>query len=84
MRRYTYKAMGSAFCAYRNGKDFRSEIEKLVLEAGDADTNGIVAGSLLGCKLGYSKLPKEWLDDLLEKEWLECKVSKLLVMMGLK
>lgn len=66
------------------GNDFRAEIEKLVLEAGDADTNAVVAGALLGCKLGYEKLPKEWLNDLLEKEWLEFRVNKLLVMMGLK
>ena len=55
-----------------------------MLEAGDADTNAVVAGALLGCKLGYEKLPKEWLNDLLEKEWLEFRVNKLLVMMGLK
>lgn len=27
----------------------------------DSDTNAAVAGALLGCKLGYSKLPQDWL-----------------------
>ena len=27
----------------------------------DSDTNAAVAGALLGCKIGYNKLPQDWL-----------------------
>ena len=40
-------------------------------QAGDADTNGAVAGALLGCKLGYNRLPDTWLNDLFHKDWLD-------------
>jgi len=80
---FTYKCLGSAFYCFTQGKDFKQAITELVLEGGDADTNGAVAGALLGCKLGYNKLPKDWLDGLLENEWLEFRVQKLLVLLGL-
>jgi len=54
------------------------------MEAGDADTNGAVAGALLGCKIGYDALPKDWIGGLREKDWLEVKVDRLLTMMGLE
>lgn len=45
-------------------------------QAGDADTNGAVAGALLGCKLGASKLPESWLNQLLNKAWLDEKIER--------
>ena len=49
----------------------RTALEAIVFEAGDADTNGAVAGALLGCKLGLSALPSSWLNKLLHKKWLD-------------
>ncbi|MDP9440079.1 MAG: ADP-ribosylglycohydrolase family protein [Actinomycetota bacterium] len=46
---------------------FRSGVERLVRLAGDADTNGAVAGALLGARFGASAIPKSWLDTLLAK-----------------
>ena len=48
----------------------------LILQAGDADTNGAVAGALLGCKLGASELPDSWRDGLKHKDWLDGHISK--------
>lgn len=48
----------------------------MVFKGGDADTNCSVAGALLGCKLGYDKLPESWLNDLAHKEWLDEKLYK--------
>ena len=76
--------MGSALYCFQNGKDFKTSITELTLEAGDADTNGAVAGALLGCKLGYDQLPKDWLDGLLEKEWLTYRVDQFLVLLGIQ
>jgi ADP-ribosyl-[dinitrogen reductase] hydrolase len=36
--------------------------------AGDADTNGAVAGALLGARFGSGEIPSEWLRLLQGKE----------------
>ncbi|XP_070558795.1 microtubule-associated protein 1B-like [Ptychodera flava] len=77
---YTYKCLGAGFWAFKQ-KDFRKALTSIVREAGDADTNGAVAGALLGCKLGYKKLPESWKDGLCHRKWLDnhikrfCKLS---------
>jgi ADP-ribosylglycohydrolase len=81
---YTYKTIGSGIFCLRTGSDFQKAINELVMEGGDADTNGAVAGALLGCKLGYKKLPSEWLDGLKEKKWLDFKVHRFLCLLGLE
>ena len=48
----------------------------LILQGGDADTNGAVAGALLGCKLGSSALPPTWLKGLKHKGWLGGHITK--------
>ena len=67
---YTFKCLGAGFWALRQN-DYRTALEAIVYEAGDADTNGAVAGALLGCKLGFKALPKPWLDDLRYRKWLD-------------
>ena len=47
-----------------------------LLKAGDADTNGAVAGALLGCKLGASQLPESWLNGLAHKDWLDRHIDR--------
>ena len=61
---YTFKCLGAGLWALRaldaSGKaSFQSLLNELILAGGDADTNGTVAGALLGCRLGFSQLPKE-------------------------
>jgi len=75
---YTFKSMGSGFWALRTGTNFKDSLTALVMEAGDADTNGAVAGALLGAKLGYSRLPKDWLEGMPHHDWLVKKMVKLL------
>ena len=50
---------------------FQQALEDIVYEGGDADTNGAVAGALLGCKLGMVGLPQSWLQGLRHREWME-------------
>lgn len=57
--------MGSGFFALKNSsRDFRAALTEIILEGGDADTNGAVAGALLGCRTGYSQLPESWLRQM--------------------
>lgn len=67
---YTYKALGAGFWALRQ-KDFRQAIQDIVLQGGDADANGAVAGALLGCKLGLDALPRTWVENLAHRLWLD-------------
>lgn len=66
---YTYKCMGSGFWALKQD-NFKKAIIKLIMQGGDADTNGSVAGAMLACKLGLSALPEDWVNGLIHKDWL--------------
>eukprot|EP00435_Cladocopium_sp_Y103_P025113 s653_g6.t1 len=52
-------------------QQFSEAIHSLAMAAGDADTNGAVAGALLGCALGRKALPELWLSQLPHRVWLE-------------
>ncbi|KAM7442122.1 hypothetical protein ABFA07_008861 [Porites harrisoni] len=79
---YTYKCMGAGFWALRQ-ENFRDALEAIAFEGGDADTNGAVAGALLGCKLGASALPATWLNGLKYKDWLDGHIGSFLALLGL-
>lgn len=55
------------------------------MQGGHATCNGTVAGAMLGCKVGYSELPRDWINGLLPKQvtWLNSKLNSLLDMMAL-
>eukprot|EP00005_Dracoamoeba_jomungandri_P002221 CAMPEP_0174257578 /NCGR_PEP_ID=MMETSP0439-20130205/6701_1 /TAXON_ID=0 /ORGANISM="Stereomyxa ramosa, Strain Chinc5" /LENGTH=404 /DNA_ID=CAMNT_0015340731 /DNA_START=1201 /DNA_END=2415 /DNA_ORIENTATION=+ len=77
---YTFKCCGSGFVSFRKESSFEVAIMKILREGGDADTNGAVAGALMGAKLGFTGLPFDWVDNLLEKDWLSAYAEKLCVM----
>merc|ERR1719327_260038 len=56
------------------------------MEAGDADSNAVVAGSLLGARFGFSNLPQDWLDKLppAQYQWMDRKIASFLHMLGLE
>ena len=56
-------------------------LQELVRAGGDADTNGAVAGALLGAYFGHAALP--WTTDMPYAFWLEAWVQKLLFMLRL-
>ena len=55
------------------------------MQGGHATCNATVAGALLGCKVGYSELPRDWIDGLLPRQvaWLNAKINSFLDMMAL-
>ncbi|MCP4176394.1 MAG: ADP-ribosylglycohydrolase family protein, partial [bacterium] len=77
---YTLKAIAAGFWALKH-IDFKEAILKIVNQGGDADTNAAVAGAMLGAKLGYSNLPKDWIDGLLNKHKLNGKINQLIDIM---
>lgn len=54
--------------------DFRSGVETVVRLGGDSDTNGAVAGALLGARFGAASIPPEWLRDLKGKDELLARI----------
>lgn len=62
----TRLALGSLLRA----TDFRPGLEEVVRLGGDADTNGAVAGALLGARFGDGGIPPEWLRKVKGKEEL--------------
>ena len=47
--------------------DFETEVKRVVSLGGDTDTNGAVAGALLGALVGGAGLPQAWLDRLQDR-----------------
>lgn len=82
---YSLKAMSAGLVALRSDQSFKSFLMNLLMEGGDSNSNCIVAGALLGCKLGYSHLPQKWIHGLNTDQtaWLNVKINHLLDMIGL-
>jgi len=75
---YTLKTMGAGIWALLHPADFRAGLSAVIHEGGDADTNGAVAGSILGARFGWSGIPREWIDGLLYREVLEKPAQRFL------
>jgi len=75
---YTYKAMACALYGLRSTKSFIETLQPLVLEGGDADSNGIGCGALWGARFGYQALPKQWLAAMPHKKWIDAKITKFI------
>src|SRR5262245_44580973 len=80
---YVYKCLGSSLWCLRQvvtGQEtFKTAMTKLVMFGGDADTNGAVAGALMGAYCGYELLPYEWKAGLKYEDWYREKISALCV-----
>jgi len=67
---YTLKTLGAGLWAYFNAVSFKDGLLRVVNEGGDADTNGAVAGSILGAKFGRSGIPSEFIQGLARGNFL--------------
>lgn len=80
---YVYKCFGSALWCLRQvlnrQETFQSSMTKLIMCGGDADTNGAVAGALMGALYGYKLLPGEWKTGLKYVGWYRTKISALCI-----
>ncbi len=80
---YTLRTLAAGLWAYNFGMDFRSAIQTLIAAGGDTDTNCAVAGALLGSRLGYASLPKDWVSGLLRHNELAEKARQLTEILAL-
>jgi ADP-ribosylglycohydrolase len=73
---YTLKAMSAGLWAYVHAENFEHGLLEVINEGGDADTNGAVAGSILGAKFGYHSIPQKYIDGLIRRDILEAKFKE--------
>ena len=59
---YTLKAMQVALWCARRAADFEEALIAVVNAGGDTDTNGAVAGAVLGARFGFDAIPRRWRD----------------------
>jgi ADP-ribosylglycohydrolase len=82
-RQSIYKALGAAFYALghilekKENVNYKQVILDITNQGGDSSTNGCMAGQVLGAYLSYKSLPLDWLDQLINREWLDKKIIKL-------
>ena len=63
---YTLKAMQVALWCARRAADFEEALIAVVNAGGDTDTNGAVAGAVLGARFGLDAIPRRWRDQIVE------------------
>jgi ADP-ribosylglycohydrolase len=76
---YVLKTFAVAVWAYFHiDGDFKDNIKKIILKGGNADTNACVSGALLGSRIGYTNLPRDWVEKMPHWKWLEERVDKFI------
>ncbi len=75
---YSRKTMGSALWALWNHTDPEKALYEIIDYGGDADTNAALALGLLGLKYGYSNLPHNLTENLLNYNRLNTLSDKLI------
>lgn len=75
---YVLTALAVGMCAYRHAGSFEEGLVWAVNLGGDTDTNGAVAGAILGARFGASQIPKRWLARLEHRIELERLAMRLL------
>ena len=75
---YTLKAMQIGLWSLVHGDDFSRTLVDIVSAGGDTDTNGAVAGAVLGGVFGVDAIPGQWLECVSDRERLDDLAGRLL------
>lgn len=57
---------------------FEDALLRVINAGGDTDTNGVVAGAVLGARYGVDAIPPRWLEGIPQRERLEKLAEDLL------
>ena len=60
--------------------DFETALRGIIKGGGDTDTNGAVAGAVLGARYGASAIPQRWLDCIPERDRIQSLADNLLAL----
>ena len=61
---YTLIAMRAALWSARHPANFEDGLSAIVSAGGDTDTNGAIAGAVLGARFGHQAIPARWRDHV--------------------
>lgn len=75
---YTLKTLSAALWAYNHCDNFYDTLQAVIMAGGDADTNGAVAGALMGAKLGINAIPIKLIEELNDRGLLNEKAMSLI------
>lgn len=65
------EAVASAFyCFQRSPKDFKNVVLTAANTEGDSDSIACIAGSLSGAALGLDNIPREWIANVEDSDYL--------------
>jgi ADP-ribosyl-[dinitrogen reductase] hydrolase len=70
-------AAAAGLQAVARGGGFEDELRRVVSLGGDTDTNGAVAGALVGAAVGRDGLPGAWVDRLVDRQAIEAEAMSL-------
>ena len=68
---YVVDSIEAAVWCLLNTSSYSECVLKAVNLGEDTDTVGAIAGSLAGAVYGYDDIPREWLNDLIKRDYLE-------------
>ena len=68
---YVLHSLEAAIWSLINTDNYRNCILKAVNLGGDTDTIAAIAGGLAGLYYGFDDIPKDWVDSIMRKEWIE-------------
>ncbi|MCR5727458.1 MAG: ADP-ribosylglycohydrolase family protein [Lachnospiraceae bacterium] len=68
---YVVDSLEAALWALLKTNTFKECLLRAVNLAYDADTIGAIAGGLAGLYYGYDNIPKDWLDKIKKREFIE-------------
>ena len=60
--------------------DFETALRGIIESGGDTDTNGAVAGAVLGARYGASAIPQRWLECIPERQRIQSLADNLLAL----
>ena len=74
---YTIKAMQVGLWALQQEPDFERVLLEVVNAGGDTDTNGAVAGAVMGARVGAAGIPPQWLNHVRDEDHLTALADRL-------
>ena len=73
---YVIDTLETSLWAFLNSDSYKDGVLKAINIGDDTDTCGAIAGGLCGVYYGYSSIPKEWVDNLARKDWIDELIEK--------
>jgi ADP-ribosylglycohydrolase len=73
---YVIDTLETSLWAFLNSNSYKDGVLKAINIGDDTDTCGAIAGGLCGVYYGYSSIPKEWIDSLARKDWIDELIEK--------